>query len=451
MSTIGYAHQSLHILEGTVKTTGTSANLTAGQFGLYDKNTHAVVTAGNAASHPYAYIATGSYYTTDNLGSTPYLGMKESVKTPGINAKYVSRFYKMSAAAAANQIVDAGYGTEFETDKTYYLRVEAKGTPVLRVLNRHMYKNVPFYTGCASTDCLEGCDKDYTDAALVMKGWADYITADPLLKLFVTATPYVEVAATTGTYTSADLTIVVADATDIAAGQLVEGVGIPVGTTVVSVASTTVTISAASTAAGTAAALTFSSIVDSSYVSPATSVLKQAVKAKIRFNFGYIDTVFGTCSFHPADFYQKEPIVGYISLVDTNGDPCVAGPKINSSTGEAITEVQAPVVPQGLGETVLRDYLKSREYAQIHFQLDPRRREIELDPVFTAVNKTGTYIRYYLQFSVPKLSNSTNTFNSDQYLVGFAVPTGTSVTAFEALFAAWFAANNPAVSLTTIA
>jgi len=59
--------------------------------------------------------------------------MKESLKTPPIDAKHVTRFYAEFAKPAANQIVKIGGSPDiqFQADYTYRLRVEAKGSPAL--------------------------------------------------------------------------------------------------------------------------------------------------------------------------------------------------------------------------------------------------------------------------------------------------------------------------------
>lgn len=454
MSSFPYAFPKTLILNGTVATTGTSGDLTAGQFGLFDKATNAVVTTGNVASHPYVYAAQGSFYTVDSLGNTPLGRLKESRKTQGINAKYATKFYKQAAIAPANHILKIG-GTanalDFEAGKTYHLRVELKGSPALRVLNRHMYKHVPFFTGCATNDCLGGCDAEFVDPGTVFKGWADYINADPLLKLMVAAVAYEQKAATTAASDlDADVTVVVASGTGIAVGQLVQGVGILPETYVSAVSGTTVTLSKASGVIASGAALTFSAAIDGTYSAAANSTTASNKIVFLKLSAGYTDTSFNDCSFNPYDFVQVEPLIIYASIVDEQGDPCESGPKVNSNVGQNATELQAPVQPQGLGETVLRDLLLSMEYDGIHFNTDPRMREIEKNPALSAVNRTSQYTRYYIQFHVPTHMNPNNTVASNQYLVCFAFESSVDASAFETLLSAWFAANNPLVSLQTI-
>jgi hypothetical protein len=490
MSTFNYALPKTFIGTVDVKDAPTNVKtwrLSPGEIGLFDRKTNKRVVNGSTTSDviaqaeaPYVYLAQGSYYTVDNIGKTPLQGLTESLKTPGINAKYVSKFYKIAGQSAKQHIVTVGQTTavsagaptgavtsnvlNFESNQTYNLRVEAKGSVPLRVLQRQMYKNVPYFTGCESSDCITGCDKEYVDPAAVMYGWAAYINADPLLSLFVTAQAYVVAATTTYTNAGADTIIVVASATGIAAGQLVQGVGIPVGTTVVSISGTNITISAASAVEGSGTAITFSTPLTSSSTFSANSTTAFTTPAFIVLTAAYSDTVFGDCSFNPKDFYQVEPIILGVSLVDKDGNPCSVGPKINSYNysngtinGTAVApvntgELQAPQQPEGVGETVIRDYMLSREYEQIHFSTNPRYREVEKDPIFTAVSRSSTYTRYYIQFHVPIGANPNNTFSTQQYLYCFAIlgSDTTSQTNFEAMIGEWLAANGSYATLETI-
>lgn len=458
MSTFPYAFPKTLVLNGTVasvtsgNTYANSWELQAGDFGLFDVNTKAVVTTSNVGSHPYVYAAQGSFYTVDSLGNTPLGRLKESVKTQGINAKYVTKFYKKTPVTALNHIIQIG-GTasslNFEAGQTYQLRVETKGSQALRVLNRHMYKNVPFYTGCASNDCLTGCDKEYVDPASVLYGWASYINTDPLLSIFVRATAYVRALSTTTTgattaSTTLPVTSVGSGATAIVAGQLVQGTGISPNTTVVSVSSLNVTLSNVATVAN-GATVTFNNAVTSAYSPVANSTTPPTDVAFLILSGGYTDTTFNDCSFNPYDFYQVEPLIIYASIVDEKGDPCSTGPVANSNVGTNTSEIQAPVQPQGVGETVLRDLLLSMEYDGIHFNTDPRMRQVENNPALSAVNRTHLYTRYYIQYHIPTHINPNNTVASNQYLVCFAFDASVSTSDFETLITDWLLQHNPQV------
>ena len=80
----------------TLPSTGSTQNLTAGQFGLY-LNTYAVATTGNIGSAPYFYAAQGRTNT--------YLqGSKRSDK---ISSENITEWYKVTGnPVAANQVTD---------------------------------------------------------------------------------------------------------------------------------------------------------------------------------------------------------------------------------------------------------------------------------------------------------------------------------------------------------
>jgi hypothetical protein len=82
----------------TLPSSGSTQNLTAGQFGIYTNN-YAVATVGNIAAAPYFYLAQGRVNT--------YLqGSKRSDK---ISANNVSEWYKVTGnPVAANQVTEVG-------------------------------------------------------------------------------------------------------------------------------------------------------------------------------------------------------------------------------------------------------------------------------------------------------------------------------------------------------
>ena len=82
----------------SLPSSGSTQNLTAGQFGIYTNN-YAVATVGNIAAAPYFYLAQGRVNT--------YLqGSKRSDK---ISANNVSEWYKVTGnPVAANQVTEVG-------------------------------------------------------------------------------------------------------------------------------------------------------------------------------------------------------------------------------------------------------------------------------------------------------------------------------------------------------
>ena len=103
-----------------------------------------------------------------------------------INPKYVTRFYRVDPCAPQQHIVHVGVTPytlnqgiancchDFYCDETYYLRLDVKGSPVLRYLTRNAYWTADYYTGCCPpVDCNAAtCDRTKVDPTLVMIGWA---------------------------------------------------------------------------------------------------------------------------------------------------------------------------------------------------------------------------------------------------------------------------------------
>lgn len=180
-----------------------------------------------------------------------------------------------------------------------------------------------------------------------------------------------------------------------------------------------------------------------------------SVDAHIELTAAYIETKFGNCTFTPTDKYDLEPLLMYTSIVDETGDPCSAFcfTTTHSNTGTNTsandnTVVQSPLQAFGVGETVLRDLILSNRYLQNAYPDSGRveslrMREIEVDPMLDSVTRTALYDQVMVLHSVPRFSNPTGTFDNDQYLLVFYVPTGTSTTALtNYLVAAAGAAGN---------
>lgn len=450
----------LFVLNGTVKTTGSSADLTAGDLGLYDAVTNAVVTAGNASTHPNAYIAQGSFYTSDRLGNV-HGGYKESIKSPapskGIAARNVKRWYKKPPRAAVNQKVRlfwdgsaTGTGPQFFCGKTYRLRLELKGEPVLRFINRQIYEQFAAFTGCCANDCSAPCTDAVVDAALVLYDYAKQINGNPLFSPFISAQAFVKTAVTTLNTTSGSTAATVASGTGIVVGQKVISANVAEGTTVAAIAGTTVTLSSNATATGATIPVTFSTIVTNAYVSPTLDADKAAVVAGLDISVTYSATSFADCSFNAGDFYNQAFVEILASMVDQFDNPCETGEVVmNSITGENFKEVTAFTTPAGSGELVLREFIASQHQSGIFFSHDPRTRETTGNIAMTAVDRNSTYTRYYLIYSVGISGNPSNTLSHDQYVLCFAVKTGTNAATFEALMLAWLTAFNPNITLET--
>jgi len=410
----------------TLASSGSTADLTAGQIGFFDAKTFQAVSAQAA---PFI-LAEGSRFASDKIGPV-HGGYKESKKSKAINPKYVSRVIKVSGKAAQNQIVkvEANACAGLACDSTVRLRLDVKGSPALRFLNHQLYKTLDAYTGC--------CDASNSaiDHTVALLKWADQINEAPLLKDFVQAKVWVEAHASVAidpTAASATIVVANADRTKFTVGDKVVAAGIPANTLVVSVGAAdsassgnaNVVLSRAATASTNVNAAIFDAAASATYV-PATSSLA-AVNSHMDIIAAYVDTTFGNCTFTPTDKYDLEPLFIYASVVDESGDPC----KVECIS---VSESQAPVQASGVGESVLRDLILDGRYLQNAYpdssRVDSlRMREIEADPALAAVTRSGLYDQVLILHNVPRFNNPTSTFDNDQYLLVVHVPAGTATT-----------------------
>lgn len=460
---------------------GSTAALTAGQIGFFNPNGTVVQ---SVSAQPFI-IAQGSYFNSDKI--SPALGgYKESVKTKTINPKYVSRVIKITAKQARQSVVQVPVTCGLACDSTYRLRVDLKGSPALRFLSHNMYRTLDSYTGCCSTvdPTLQ------KDPVVTLLNWADQINLSPIFNTMVQARVYklaVTTASTSADATSATTTsavYVTSSATSIAKGQKVVGTGIPANAFVTNISSTTITITyptqqtapavsvfnalsikyyndlysgaidtpqlnaatvipgtgtqvgvggSAVVSAGTATGATIAA-VGSNGAALYTGLADAAsftVDAHLELTAAYIETKFGICTFTPTDKYDLEPLLIYTSLTDESGDPCAVNCFTGTQNLNDATVVQAPIQASGIGETVLRDMILSDRYLQLAYPDSARveslrMREIEQNPALANISRTALYDQVMVLHSVPRFNNPSGTFDNDQYLLVFHVPTGTS-------------------------
>jgi len=347
-------------------------------------------------------LVSGSIHPNDKIG--PYHGgYSETVKSKTINPKYVSAFYRVDPCDAQQAQVTVGSvngtvpGTEdpiydeascnkeFLCGETYNLRVDIKGSPVLRTLTRNTYYIAEAYTGCCAADAIA---PTAVNPLIVYVQWAYQLLNSPLIN------PFIQVQITYNTLGDGVLWLELGDGTssqtnlDLLLGYIQDPSSLP---------------------------------------GDATSL------AGIIINGAYVDTRFANCTFYPNDSIIAflEPVKVYASEVDLNGDPC-------AFQGLCINDICEPNQLKGTGENVIRDLILTEAYMQQPFYTgtDLRIREITNgDDVYNAIDRFSSYTRYYLQHSVPRFNNPSGTFDNDQYLLEI-VTDGTDA-AFEAFVAAW--------------
>lgn len=421
--------------------TNTSA-LTAGQIGIFDAKTYLAATSGNIGAKPFI-LAQGSLYASDKIGPV-HGGYKESIKSKVINPKYISKYFKVAAKTPLNQIVKIdATGATINSDNTYRLRLDVKGSPALRFLSHNLYKTLDAYSGC---DTVTGTTNTVDPVSILLK-WKDQITESPILKDFLAPKVWKKAAATTSTASSTTTVIAVTSATGIVAGQKVVGTGVPVGTTVVSIASLNVTVSTAVNIANAAALKFYTEASTATYVAETVAGTIATVDAHLDITTAYVETKFGNATFTVTDKYDVEPLFVYASFVLDAGDPCAVA-------GITYSVTQDPVQASGVGETVLRDLILSMRYEQNVFHdsmnvNDLRMNEIEGHPALGTISRSGLYDQICLLHNVPRFNNPSSTFDNDQYLLVIAVPTGTTTTSLTAIIDAALTAAGSQVTLET--
>jgi hypothetical protein len=225
MAYFPHAYQKALVANSLVATAGTASSaLTAGQLALISATTNASVTlsAGVSpaySSTPLAYLAQGSFHTVDKLGPF-HGGYKESVKSKGINPKYISSFTVSEPNNPVQDVfqISAVAGCNVTCDTTYRLRLDLKGSPALRFLTHNAYFTLDANTGCCDAS------KNNVDPNIVLLGWADRLALYPTVKDFVQGTVWNRVlvsgVAATASATAATA-LTVSDRTGINAGDRV--------------------------------------------------------------------------------------------------------------------------------------------------------------------------------------------------------------------------------------
>ena len=473
-----HAFKKVFLGTGTYQKSGagtTAGELTTvGNFGLYNASTFVNLNATTGTN--FIIAASSLNPTNDKIG--PYHGgYAESTKSKTINPKYISSFVKVVPKTATNSIVAVGLtaglnnvpyaacsNKTYKCDETYYLRVDIKGSPAMRLFNRNAYYVADYYTGCCATG------QTSVDPGAVMVGWAKSLAEDPRINQFIN--PVVYASTNTGTSytayvnpTSANIGKVIevkitnggsgySSAPTVAIAAPASGVQATATATVSggAVVSITVTVSGSGYKLTDAAAVTFSGGSGSNAAAYAVKAISwdsfvedttpdASNKAGLVINGAYVDTKFGDCSFQPTDHFDKEPIKVIASEIDQAGDVC-------AFSGTCVTELQAAKQGEGFGETVLRDLILSERYMQNHWNDDPRIREILNGNAVFGVNRNNSYYRYMVVHNVPRFNNPSSMFDNDQYVC--EVITSAVASTFESDMAAILSAAGNGVSLQTL-
>lgn len=396
------------------------ATLGVGYFGMFDPNTYLARNASNADNCCPLILASSSLMSKDKIGPF-HGGYQETNKSKMINPKYVQKFYRVDTCVPQQAVTSIGYTPQtaipalpaenfqggtlqsnccytFLCGETYYLRIDVKGSPALRALNHNAYQTLSAYTGCCS-----GPVPTAVDPTTVYITWAKALVINNYLKDFVAPVVY--------------------DYTGVA--WYAPG--------------TTLTMDG--TATPVLPAQWWDNYAASVQALAWTSALPNTCQAGMRLFGAYVETKFGNCSFQVTDFFEKELVKIYASLVDYNGDPCVF-------EGLCVYNDCLGKQGMGFGEQVARDLILSESYLQNFFHSDIRIREItQGDQILNAVNRNALYTRYFILHSVPRFNNPTGVFDNDRYML--EVITNTPNAAFETFMSTWLGNCVDCVTLET--
>lgn len=571
-------HKAFLNLSGAIRQTGASSDLIAGQLGFADAKTWDLVSVANAdvANHPLVVLCQGSLYQNDKIGKF-HGGYMESVKSRPINGRLITKFTKFVPRDEKPHAVQIGYNgnvdcacPEFEKDKTYYLRVEVKGSPVLRTYTRNLYRTFGVYTGCPSADCPDLTCSQTADPKKVFEAFAAQIVEDPEIAQFLKEVKVVTQGTTsvtgstvrtyrgsvcdegniraiaevlahfpkaklvdrqgnTSTYeiktvddavapddldggelscgdlvwslynisykvqkvicltlplksdgssNLSDVQTAFADNDKIVEGSIVLGDGncTTTTTTTSSTTSTSTSTTTTTTEAGTSyvgcTETIQATILSDNEVDLVCEGVDSAVFSMPQSFNGYmweecpcctvaddtdqcvglrlvakksteITDQFSNCSFDPMDHVETEPITIIVSFVNMFGEAC-------SFKSLPVTEIQQPVIPEGLGEFALRELLLSASYQQDWFTGDQRMREVLSFPYLDAIDRKAKYVIYTITHTIPTGIGPSGTIGQDRFLYKIFVEQGVNASTFEGWMNAYLTSAGTGVALETL-
>ena len=449
MAYFNHAFNKTFVVSSVEQLAGTATSaLTAGELALVGGSDWKSVAIPGGAAAPatltageLAYIVQGSFYTKDTIGNNPgHGGYKESVKSKGINPRYLTRMWAANCLTASQATAKLCLASDCAPcGKTQFMRIDVKGSPALRFLNHNAYA----IADSANVCCVEG--QEYIDPALIIANMAQMALGDPLIKPFVAEADLDGVKASTlsaggasyqvkadvatsgsSTGTGARINIVSLGVSDAIATYSIanSGKGYVAGDVLAvdggdgngailvdSVSAGGVVVTTTTAGVSTEEVYTIAEVVDGTYVASTDPHGATKVSACVEFQGAYVDTVFGNCSFDTRDHFNAEPVEIIVSLLDETGNPCNDCGVASATPGS---------MQQTKGEEVIRELIMSERYRQSPYNQgnadSARIREIELsDELLAAVDRTSTYRAYYVQHSVPRFNNPSGVFDNDQY------------------------------------
>lgn len=152
----------------------------------------------------------------------------------------------------------------------------------------------------------------------------------------------------------------------------------------------------------------------------------------------YVDTQFGKCSFKYDDFVELD----LPRIIVAQGDFVELESKC--ATRWAVTELQAPQYPTGVGANVLKEYIDIQSIKGQKWSDDPRWREIYgYNYDFIKTNKF--YKHFYLEFEALDKFNTSLGYGGNDFkqTIVFAFEEDTDTSNFEKLLEGWISSARP--------
>ena len=345
------------------------------------------------------YLVQGSILPNDKIGS--HGGFKETVKSKGINVKYITGLWKKSAAASTVSKIRVIVGpTCAPCGEPLRFRLDVKGSPALRFLNRNAYAiaDSEFSLNNNASVCCAN-NQEYLDPVVALAKIGAFLIQDPIIGKFLSTT--------------------LATAATLHYATTSAGLG--------TIASPTGTAATINDVIGTSPTYT-----------PETTPTRWAALTLEANTLANLSTNFGFGSFDTRDFYETEPITFAGSILDETGNPC-------NNCGTVTTTIG--VRPETTGETVVRDLLLTESYMQNPINQgnkdSARMREIlgfDASNSYSSISRTTNYDVNYIEHVVPRFNNPSSTFDSEQYLYKI-YSTGSATTVVDNMMTALAAAS----------
>jgi len=193
MAVYPFSHRKVFVGAGPIRTTGTSADLKAGELALIDGETFKALPIGATYStNQVVRLAQGSFRQVDVI-ALGHGGGKESIKSRPIDGHYISEWRLAHPKRARNHVVGVGFVNDgdstktltVEKDQTYKLRITVKGSPVSRFIQHDLYNDF-----IVTTDCLDKCTDPCSqpaDSKAVAESFVKQINEHPFISPFVKA------------------------------------------------------------------------------------------------------------------------------------------------------------------------------------------------------------------------------------------------------------------------